>query len=99
MWSGPGGQLEFTIGAMWSKGGRSLTLLPSTARGGTVSRIVADFQPGTVVSVPRQLADYVITEYGIASLLGKSQRQRAEEMIAIAHPNFRAELRKAAERL
>jgi acyl-CoA hydrolase len=99
MWSGPGGQLEFTIGAMWSKGGRSLTLLPSTARGGTVSRIVATFAPGTVVSVPRQLADYVVTEHGIASLLGKSQRQRAEELIAIAHPDFRAELRRAAARL
>lgn len=99
MWSGAGGQLEFAIGAMWSKGGRSITVLPATARNSTVSRIVSTFEPGTPISVPRQLADYVVTEYGVASLLGKSQRQRAEELIAIAHPDFRADLRRAAREL
>lgn len=99
MLGGTGGQLSFAIGAAYSKGGRCVTLLPSTARGGTVSRIVAMFEPGTAITVPRSLADFVITEYGIASLRSKTQRQRAEEMISIAHPDFRADLRKEAQKL
>ncbi len=99
MLGGTGGQLSFATGAAYSKGGRCVTLLPSTARGGTVSRIVAMFEPGTAITVPRSLADFVITEYGIASLRGKTQRQRAEEMISIAHPDFRAELKKEAQKL
>jgi len=99
MLGGTGGQLSFAIGAAFSRGGRSITLLPSTARGGSVSRIVAMFEPGTAITVPRSLADFVITEYGIASLRGKTQRQRAEEMISVAHPDFRAELRKEAQKL
>jgi len=97
--SGPGGQTPFAIGAVLSRGGRSITVLPSTAAGGKVSRIVPRLEPGTVVTVPRVFADYVVTEYGIARLLGKSQRQRAEELISIAHPDFRAELRKEARRM
>ena len=73
--------------------------LPSVAAGGTVSRIVPQFPPGTVVSVPRSLADYVVTEYGVVRLKGKTQRQRANELISIAHPDHRAELKKQAEKL
>jgi 4-hydroxybutyrate CoA-transferase len=97
--SGPGGQPPFAIGAVLSRGGRSITVLPSTAAEGKMSRIVPKLEAGTVVTVPRVFADYIVTEYGIARLLGKSQRQRAEELIAIAHPDFRAELRREARRM
>jgi 4-hydroxybutyrate CoA-transferase len=97
--SGTGGQLGFAVGTALSRGGRSLMLLPSTARGGTVSRIVAQLEPGTQVTVPNTLADYIVTEYGIARLKGKPQRERAEALIALAHPDFRVELKKAAARL
>jgi 4-hydroxybutyrate CoA-transferase len=99
MTSGSGGQLSFAIGAYLSRGGRSIVALPSTARGGTLSRIVPMLEQGTVVSTPRTLADMVVTEYGIARLKGKTQRERALELMAIAHPDFRAELKKEAERL
>jgi len=97
--NGPGGQPEFAIGAAFSKGGRSITLLYSTALEGVASRIVPQFEEGAIISVPRNFADYIVTEYGIARLMGKSLRERAEELIAIAHPGFRAELRKAAHRM
>ncbi len=99
MLSGTGGQLAFAIGASLSKGGRSLVVLSATARGDTVSRIVPTLEPGTVVTIPRTLADIVVTEYGIARLKGKTQRQRAEELITIAHPNFRDDLKKEVRRL
>lgn len=97
--NGPGGQLDFVIGALNSKGGRSITVLPSTAIGGSVSRIVPLIEEGVMVTVPRTYADFIVTEYGIASLMGKSQRRRAEELIAIAHPDHRAELKKEAQKL
>lgn len=99
MVGGTGGQLAFAIGASLSKGGRSILVLPSTAREGKASRIVPQLDPGTVVTVPRTLADIVVTEYGIARLRGKTQRQRSEELIAIAHPDFRSLLRREARRL
>lgn len=99
MTSGSGGQLSFAIGAYLSRGGRSIVALPSSARGGTLSRIVPMLEQGTVVSTPRTLADIVVTEYGIARLKGKTQRERALELIAVAHPDFRAELKREAERL
>lgn len=101
MLSGTGGQLTFAIGAALSKGGRNITCCRSTAKtkAGTISRIVPQLPVGTIVTVPRVLADMVITEYGIARLRGKTQRERVEELIAIAHPDFRAELRKEAQRL
>jgi 4-hydroxybutyrate CoA-transferase len=99
MYSGVGGQLEFTIGAMLDKHGRAITVLPSTARQGAVSRIVPLHPEGTVVSVPRTYVNYVVTEYGAVDLLGKSQRERAELLIALAHPDFRQELAGAARRL
>jgi 4-hydroxybutyrate CoA-transferase len=99
MISGTGGQLAFAIGAYLSKGGRNVTALPSTAKGGSQSRIVSQLSPGTIVTVPRTLADVVVTEYGIARLKGKTQRQRAEELIAIAHPDYRNQLKKEAKKL
>jgi len=99
MWSGPGGQLEFVIGAMLSKGGRSITVLPAASRDGAISRIVTQLPAGTVVTVPRQFTDYVVTEFGIAKLYGKSDRERAEELISVAHPDHRAELRRQAGKL
>lgn len=99
MTSGSGGQLSFAIGAYLSKGGRSVVALPSTAKEGQISRIVPMLEQGTIVSVPRTLADIIITEYGIAHLKGKTQRGRALELIGIAHPDCRAELKKEAERL
>jgi 4-hydroxybutyrate CoA-transferase len=98
LWSGPGGQLEFAIGALLSRGGRSVTVLPSSSREGEVSRIVAQHPPGTVVTVPRQFADYVVTEHGIARLYGKTDRERAKELIAVAHPDHRKKLRRQLER-
>ncbi|MFC1987002.1 acetyl-CoA hydrolase/transferase family protein [Chloroflexota bacterium] len=99
MIGGPGGQLAFAIGAQFSKGGRFVSVLPSTARGGTVSRIVPLLAEGTVVTVPRTLTDIVVTEYGIAHLRNKSQRERALELITIAHPDFRGKLKREAEKL
>lgn len=93
MFGGAGGQIEFAIGAMLSKGGRSICVLHSTASNGKISRIVPMFENGTVVSIPRTFTDYVVTEYGIASLWGKSQKERAIELISVAHPNFRSELK------
>jgi 4-hydroxybutyrate CoA-transferase len=95
--SAAGGQTAFVVGALMSKGGRSITVLPSTSRG--TSRIVSTFEPGTVVTIPRNLTDYVVTEYGIASLRGRSLKERSQELIAIAHPDFRADLRKKAAEL
>ena len=67
--------------------------------GGSVSRIVPQLEEGAIVTIPRTFADIVVTEYGVAQLMGKSERQRAEELISIAHPDFRAELRREAQRL
>lgn len=99
MINGTGGQPELHLGAFFSRGGRAITLLPSTAVGGTVSRIVDQFAAGTLVTTPRFFADTVVTEFGIARLLGKNHRERAQELISVAHPDFRAELRHQAERL
>ncbi len=99
MVSGTGGQLAFAVGCQLSKGGRFITTLPSTARGGTISRIVSKMEPGTIVTVPRTLADIVVTEYGIARLKGKTQRERATELVKIAHPDFRAGLEKETKAL
>jgi len=98
MFGGAGGQVDFGIGAMLSEGGCSIAVMQSTAAKGTISRIVSNFEPGTIVSVPWTFTDYVVTEYGIAKLLGKTRKQRAEELIAVAHPDFRAELAKEVQR-
>lgn len=94
--SGSGGQLSYHTGAYLSKGGRAITVLPSTAAEGKVSRIVPQFPAGQMVTIPWDLADTVVTEYGVADLVGKTMRQRAEALIEIAHPDFRSELRRTA---
>ena len=96
MYNGIGGQPETHLGALYSEGGRAITLLYSTALDGAVSRIVPRLESGEIVTVPHFWSDTVVTEYGVAHLLGKNHRERAEVLIAIAHPDFRAELRKAA---
>jgi 4-hydroxybutyrate CoA-transferase len=95
--SAAGGQTAFVVGALMSKGGRSITALPSASHG--MSRIVSTFEPGTVVTIPRNLTDYVVTEYGIAHLRGKSLKERAQALIAIAHPDSHANLKKEAAEL
>ncbi len=97
--NGPGGQPELSIGATLSRKGRAIHCLPSTALNGTVSRIVPQLEEGSLVIVPRFFADHIVTEYGVAKLVGKTIRQRADELIAIAHPDHRGELRKQAQKL
>lgn len=99
MVSGTGGHLAFATGAAMAKEGRYITVMPSTARSGAVSRIVPQFDRGTIVTVPRTLAHYVVTEHGVANLKGGTQRQRAEALIEIAHPDFKDELRSEARKL
>ncbi len=90
--SGIGGQVDFIRGSARSKGGKPIIALPSTAQGGQVSRIQLTFEEGTGIVTSRGDIHYVVTEYGVADLWGKSVRQRAEALIAIAHPDFRADL-------
>ena len=99
MYSGIGGQMAFMMGAMYSKGGRSIMVLPATAKKGQLSRIVPMLEPGSTLTTPRQYMDFVITEFGVVNLQGKTQRQRAEALISIAHPDFRPELMKQAKKM
>ena len=99
LYSGAGGQVPFQIGALLSKGGRGITVVPSTASGDKISRIVPLLPEGTNVTIHKNLSDRIITEYGIAELRGRSQRQKAEALINVAHPKFRDELRAAAKKL
>ena len=96
-YSGVGGQLDFVYGASRSKGGKPIIALPATAKGGTISRIVPMLKPGAGVVTTRNHVHYVVTEYGVASLYGKSIRQRAKALINIAAPQFRDELTKWAK--
>ncbi len=91
-YSGFGGQLDFMRGAARSKGGKPIIALPSTARGNTISRIVPMLDAGAGVVTTRADVHYVVTEFGVAYLHGKTLRQRAEALIAIAHPKFHDEL-------
>jgi acyl-CoA hydrolase len=91
-YSGTGGQSDFVRAANRSRGGKAFIVLPSTAKGDTISRIVPSLSPGTHVSTSKNDIHYVVTEYGVAQLRGKSAKQRAQELIAIAHPDFRGEL-------
>lgn len=99
MHGGTGGLLELTIGALWSPGGRAITVLPATDQSGLRSRIVSTLPHGTQGTVPRTLVDTVVTEYGVAKLWGRTVRERAELLIAIAAPEFRDELREASRKL
>ena len=91
-YSGVGGQPDFIRGAARSKGGKPIIALPATAKNGTISRIAPVLDPGAGVVTSRADVHYVVTEYGVAYLHGKSIRQRTEAMISIAHPKFRNEL-------
>lgn len=93
-YSGTGGQADFIRGAAWSKCGCSILAFQSTASGGTRSRIVSHLDEGAIVTTTRTDIHYVVTEYGVADLRGKSVPARAEALIAIAHPDFRSDLRK-----
>ncbi|WP_292267891.1 acetyl-CoA hydrolase/transferase C-terminal domain-containing protein [Butyricimonas sp.] len=90
--SGTGGQVDYIRGAALSEGGKSILAMPSTAARGKVSRIVPYLAPGAAVTTTRNEVDYIVTEYGIAHLKGKTLRQRAESLIRIAHPDFRETL-------
>ena len=97
--SGAGGQLDFVRGAYDSNGGKSILGFHSTARKGSVSRIVPVLREGTVVTTPRSDTHYVVTEFGTTDLKGKSVKERALAIIELAHPDFRDELRRASEDL
>lgn len=98
VYSGFGGQVDFIRGASRSKGGVPIIALPATAKNDSISRIVDTLLPGSGVVTNRADVHYVITEYGIADLYGKSLRERARQLIDIAHPNFREELEAAAKK-
>lgn len=98
-YSGTGGQVDFVRAANRSRDGKSFIVLPSTAKDDSLTRIVPTLTPGTHVTTGKNDINYVVTEFGVAQLRGKSARQRAQEMIAIAHPDFRAELTEGARRL
>ncbi len=96
-YSGIGGQVDFLRGASRSVGGKPIIAISSTAKDGTISRIVPMLSPGAGVVTSRGLVRYVVTEYGVAYLHGKTIRQRAQALIDIAHPKFREELYKFCE--
>ncbi len=97
-YSGIGGQVDFLRGASYSKGGKPIIALPSTAKDGTISRIVPMLTAGAGVVTSRGLVRYVVTEFGVAYLHGKSIRERAKALIEITHPKFREQLYEFCER-
>ena len=97
-YSGIGGQVDFLRGASRSKGGKAIIAISSTAKHGKISRIVPMLSPGAGVVTSRGLIRYVVTEYGVAYLHGKTIRQRAQALIEIAHPSFREELYEYCEK-
>ncbi len=96
-YSGIGGQVDFIRGAAHSEGGKPIIALPSTAKNGQLSRIVTTLKPGAGVVTSRGDVHYVVTEFGIAYLHGKSIRERVNALASVAHPNFREELLKYAK--
>lgn len=90
--SGSGGQVDYVRGATQSEGGKSFIAFPSTAKNGTVSRIRPTLTPGSIVTTSKNDVDYIVTEFGIAKLRGKTLSERTKALIAIAHPDFREEL-------
>jgi 4-hydroxybutyrate CoA-transferase len=97
-YSGIGGQVDFLRGASRSRGGKSIIAISSTAKDGAISRIVPMLSPGAGVVTSRGLIRYVVTEYGVANLHGKTIRQRAQALIDISHPKFREELYQFCEK-
>ncbi len=98
LFSGIGGQVDFIRGAAYSDGGKPIIALPSTTKDGKISRIVATLKPGAGVVTSRGDVHYVVTEYGVAQLWGKSIRERVKELINIAHPKFKDELSEFANK-
>ena len=98
-YSGSGGQSDMAVGAAHAVNGRNIIAVASTKAHGTVSTITPQLAPGSVVTLSRNEVDYVVTEYGVAPIRGRSVRQRVENLIAVAHPDFRAQLREEANRL
>jgi itaconate CoA-transferase len=98
-YSGTGGQHDFARGAFDAPGGKSIIAFYSTAKSGTISRVVPTLSPGAVVTTPRMEVHWLVSEYGAACLKGKSTRERAKAMIGLAHPKFRDELTAAAHQL
>jgi acyl-CoA hydrolase len=96
IFSGVGGQLDFVMGSRMSKGGRSIIAMPATAMSGKVSRIAATLAPGAGVVTTRAHVDHIVTEFGVASLMGCSLQERAKALIAIAHPDYREVLTRDA---
>ena len=90
--SGVGGQVDYVRGASMAKGGKSIIAIPATASKGTVSRIVPFIAEGSAVTTTRNDVHFIVTEFGIAELKGKTLRQRAEALIGVAHPDFREDL-------
>ena len=101
VYSGAGGQTVFAISSSYAREGRCITVMPSTStvKGEKRSRVVPMLEPGTAITVPRTFVNHVVTEHGIATLGGKSLKERAQEMIAVADPDFRTELKEEAARL
>jgi len=99
LYSGVGGQLDFIYVASRSEGGVAIIALPSTAKGDQLSRIVPTLKPGAGVVTTRNHVHYVVTEFGVAQLYGKTIRERTRELINVAHPKFREELSKTAREL
>ena len=98
-WSSSGGQADFARGAMYSPHGKAFVVLPSTAVGGSVSRIRATLSPGSVVTTLKNTVDHIVTEHGVAEMRGRSISQRAQALIEIADPRFREDLTKEARQL
>lgn len=98
-YSGTGGQSDFVRAANRSEGGKSFIVAPSTAKNDTISRIVPTLKPGAHVSTSKNDVNFVVTEYGVAQLRGKTNAERAAALIAIAHPDFREELGRQAQEL
>jgi 4-hydroxybutyrate CoA-transferase len=96
LYSGVGGQMDFIRGAALAEEGRAIIALPSTAAGGSASRIVASLREGAGVVTTRAHVRTVVTEWGVADLFGRSLAERAQALIEIAHPDFRDDLRRAA---
>ncbi len=93
--AGIGGQFDFVLGAALAAEGVSIIALPSTGRGGSVSRIVPRLAPGAAVTTPRYLVDWIVTERGAARLTGLGERERAAALIAVAHPRFVEEIERS----
>jgi len=98
-YSGTGGQADFVRAANRSQGGKAFIVLPATAKEGAISRIVPTLTAGTHITTGKNDINYVVTEFGVAQLRGKTAKQRAQALIGIAHPDFRAELREAAKKM